>query len=277
MPGSGSSVGSFLLVTDTHIQSESDLNGFGPARRRKYILHYVIKGCGYYEVDSNVYFISAGQSFIIYPGETVTYYPDPSDPWIYAWVNFIGLEAEELLGFIGFSKANRVAPEIDPGIVMLLFRQLCQPDSDPVTDCRNNGYLHVLLSIYMKHFPGKTDGVSEELQQIADYINDHYTSPTLSVNELSEVFWISRSQLYREFGKGFGMSPSRYITQLRMLRAIQMFRSGERSVSRIAAATGFSNQFYFSKVFKKIIGKSPVDFRREIAEEKNALPRKSNQ
>lgn len=80
----------------------------------------------------------------------------------------------------------------------------------------------------MRLFPGKTYGVSEELQQIADYINEHYTSPTLSVNELSEFFWISRSQLYQEFGKGFGMSPSRYINQLRMLRAIQMFRIGER-------------------------------------------------
>ena len=121
------SVNSYLTVTSSHIQKESDMNGFGPAKRRNFILHYVIKGNGYYEVDNNVYYITAGQSFIIYPGETVYYYPDPDNPWVYAWVNFIGVEAGELLSFIGFSKNNRVAPYIKNDIILPYFEKRVSP------------------------------------------------------------------------------------------------------------------------------------------------------
>lgn len=260
------SADAYLLVTNTFIQTESDMNGFGPAKRTKYILHYVIKGSGYYEVDNNVYHITAGQSFIIYPGETVTYYPDPEDPWIYAWVNFYGIEAGELLSFIGFSKHNRVAPAIDSDIIMPLFKQMENPSraASQAVNTKNNGYLHILLSIYMEQFPGKTEGISKKLQQITDYISERFTDPDLTVNEISDKFWTSRSQLYRDFNKGFGMSPNRYIMQFRVLKAVQMFRQGERSICRIAQATGFNDQFYFSRVFKKITGKTPAHFRKAV-------------
>ena len=258
------SVNSYLTVTSSHIQKESDMNGFGPAKRRNFILHYVIKGNGYYEVDNNVYYITAGQSFIIYPGETVYYYPDPDNPWVYAWVNFIGVEAGELLSFIGFSKNNRVAPYIKHDIILPYFEKIVSPydNSSQVLSTRNSGYLKILLSVYMEYFPGQTDGISEKLLKITDYISENFADSELSVNTLSEKFWISRSQLYREFAKFFGMSPNRYINQFRILKAIQMLKLDKSNIYDVAQSTGFSDQFYFSRVFKKITGKSPKEFKK---------------
>lgn len=261
------STDSYLSVTSAHIQTKSDMNGFGPARRRNFILHYVIEGNGYYEVENSVYYITKGQSFIIYPGETVTYYPEPENPWIYAWVNFIGVEAGQLLSFIGFSKNNRVAPYIDKEIILPIFQNLKNPldMSNQALKTKNSGYLQVLLSIYMERFPGKSGGISEKLLSITDYISSNFDDTELSVDELSKKFWISRSQLYREFSKGFGMSPNRYINQFRILKAIQIFKQGERNIAVVSRSVGYIDQFYFSRVFKKITGKSPKDFRNSVS------------
>ena len=260
------STDSYLSVTSAHIQTKSDMNGFGPARRRNFILHYVIEGNGYYEVENSVYYITKGQSFIIYPGETVTYYPEPENPWIYAWVNFVGVEAGQLLSYIGFSKNNRVAPYIDKEIILPIFENLKNPSdrSNQAFNTKNTGYLQVLLSIYMERFPGKTECISEKLLSITDYISSNYADTKLAVDELSKKFWISRSQLYREFIKGFGMPPSRYINQFRILKAIQMFKQGERNIEVISRSVGYSDRFYFWRVFKKITGKSPKDFRNSV-------------
>ena len=79
------------------------LHSYGPASRPNYILHYVTKGKGTYQVGETKFHISQGQAFLIEP-ETLTFYQaDKEEPWSYLWVGFDGTEASRLLKDIGLN------------------------------------------------------------------------------------------------------------------------------------------------------------------------------
>jgi len=75
---------------------------FGPFAWEYYLFHYVISGKGVlYSTDSNgeikEYSLKAGQGFMIWPGQYNKYQADEKEPWEYAWVEFDGLLARELV------------------------------------------------------------------------------------------------------------------------------------------------------------------------------------
>ena len=57
-----------------------------------------------------------------------------------------------------------------------------------------------------------------------------------------------------------GMSPMKYIVYLRMERALELIKKQTFSISQIAYAVGYKNQFYFSKEFKQYFGMSPSKY-----------------
>ena len=83
---------------------------WGPAVRDHYLLHYVSAGRGFYTCGGREYRLNAGDAFVIYPGELVSYHPDDREPWEYHWVGFVGAQAKELLRLCGFSKERPVRP-----------------------------------------------------------------------------------------------------------------------------------------------------------------------
>jgi len=104
-----------------------------------------------------------------------------------------------------------------------------------------------------------------ESGQLADsivtYIREHLNE-NLSAQSICAVFNISNSQLYRVFRKYVKMSVVEYITELRIAEAKRMFKdSPDMQVKDVAALLGFSDQFYFSKVFRAATGLSPSEYR----------------
>lgn len=68
-----------------------------PGKREEYILHFVFSGKGFYSANGITYPLTAGQMFVMYPGESVTYGSDAADPWHYAWIGFNGIRADSIL------------------------------------------------------------------------------------------------------------------------------------------------------------------------------------
>lgn len=244
---------------------------FNPGTRNIYIIHYVYKGKGFLQVNDKTYSISTGESFIIYPGYRVSYYPDLEDPWEYEWVNFTGGEAEALLSATCFSPDNVVLPATNDS-PLKFFRQLsteleyaekhyANPD---LWYCLGNAYLRIILAYYIAHYPNqkkKTSG-SDYADSLAAFINENINSTALSVELLSQKFSLSRSSLFRIFKKHFGCSPIVYINELRMKTAANFLRDTNYTVKVIALSVGFDNSMYFSKVFKTYYGMTPSDYRK---------------
>ena len=110
--GSDSQPGLTLLATGR--QDCSDLHSWGPGIRPVYIIHYILRGQGFIDYHKKTFPVHTGESFLIYPYDTIRYYPDPGNPWEYTWVEFTGKEAASLLDQTAFSPAAPVCPAICP-------------------------------------------------------------------------------------------------------------------------------------------------------------------
>lgn len=97
-------------------------------------------------------------------------------------------------------------------------------------------------------------------EKITGYIQAHYCS-RLSLNDISEHFGYTSSYINRIFKKELGISPLQYITDLKIKKAKELLRVEQpMDIQDIAAAIGYDDARYFSRVFKSETGMTPSAF-----------------
>ena len=101
-------------------------------------------------------------------------------------------------------------------------------------------------------------------EEIVDYILNHLSDETLSVENLCRHFFISESQLRRNIVKVTGLRPNEYILKLRLNRAKAELLDTDKATKQIAATCGFSSPYYFSRCFAKEFGLPPREFRKRF-------------
>jgi AraC-like DNA-binding protein len=84
----------------------------------------------------------------------------------------------------------------------------------------------------------------------------------LSVPSLSRLTHLSPDHFARRFRQSVGQSPAQYVIERRCARAAELLTLTPSKIDEIADTTGFTNRFYFGRVFKRIMGVSPAQFRR---------------
>ena len=89
------------------------------------------------------------------------------------------------------------------------------------------------------------------------FIDYNYFRDDIDVGDIAAHAGISRSHLYRLFVQHTAMTPSEYLTRYRIDRAATLLKCNGLSVGEAAYSTGFSDQLYFSRVFKKWKGLPP--------------------
>ncbi|MCU6712639.1 response regulator [Paenibacillus sp. J5C_2022] len=105
---------------------------------------------------------------------------------------------------------------------------------------------------------------NETFRTILHYVNGHFLEE-LSIQSLSRMFYTSPSYISQLFKKEVGETFTSYIAKLRIGYACELLADTELMVGEIAEKAGYADYFYFTKIFKKIIGKTPSQFRMEMA------------
>lgn len=101
------------------------------------------------------------------------------------------------------------------------------------------------------------------LEPVMTYLAAHLTDPELQLDSLPRLAGVSQGYLRRIFKKLNGVSPAAFVIRQRMTLARQMLLSGEQySIARIAADVGYGDPLYFSRLFKKYFGLSPVQYQK---------------
>ena len=93
---------------------------------------------------------------------------------------------------------------------------------------------------------------------VADYLQLHYNEE-ITNKKIAEIFHFHPNYISSEFLRTFGKPLHRYLLELRITKAIGLLETGRYSIEDVAAAVGFSDANYFSRYFKKITGKTPMN------------------
>jgi AraC-like DNA-binding protein len=101
---------------------------------------------------------------------------------------------------------------------------------------------------------------SLRLKRLFEHIQENYAE-RLTAKQAAEIAGLSAPQLARTFKRVAGMSLMAYLNHVRLAHAARLLKETQHSIAEIALETGFSDQSYFDKRFKRAFGQSPSAFR----------------
>lgn len=109
---------------------------------------------------------------------------------------------------------------------------------------------------------------AEFLSHLLSLVEEKYSDPDFSVEELSQEIAMSRMQMHRKVKALTDQSPGEFLRTFRLERAKQMFSGTGMQVSEVCFKVGFNNVSNFSKVFKEYTGLTPSEFISAITEKR---------
>ncbi|MGE9782232.1 helix-turn-helix transcriptional regulator [Janibacter sp. G368] len=103
---------------------------------------------------------------------------------------------------------------------------------------------------------------NRRLLRARDAMDRDYASE-LDIPSLARVALMSPAHFSRQFAATFGETPHRYLQRRRIERAMTLLRDHDRSVTEVALAVGYDSLGTFSRTFRRVTGRTPIDFRDE--------------
>jgi AraC-like DNA-binding protein len=124
------------------------------------------------------------------------------------------------------------------------------------------GLLQILCGEYLADAPSQADSIANEIvKKTLLYIRKNLTS-TISLDAVADYVGISKFHLCRTFKTVTGLSFSEYLNGVRIKEAQRLLQATKQSISEIAQQVGFKSSTHFGRVFKSIVGISPVTYRK---------------
>ena len=138
--------------------------------------------------------------------------------------------------------------------------------SDYIRDMRINEKLAALMTLLMEQsWHPESVTISRkrmELSAVKDYLDEHYTEKIV-LDDLSERFFINKFYLTKIFKETYGTTINSYLISKRITGAKQLLRFTDKTVDEIGNAVGMEDANYFSRMFRKVEGISPSEYRKQ--------------
>ena len=232
-----------------------------PFLNRNYRVHLAFKGSAVLKTEGRSYPITPGTLFFTWPDQIYTLEGDSL--FTYLYITFNGQDADALLQRFRISPSQSVYPGMEHLLEfwMTSIRRITDLNAAALTE---SVVLYSLSFINNPELGAQQD--TDRFEKILGYIHRSYADPSLSIAKVADMFFYSKKYLSALFVKNTGERFSEYLNQLR-IRQAQLLMSQDLSVSELAARCGFANPSYFSKVFKRITGVSPVNYNQHATPE----------
>ncbi|AFA50093.1 AraC family transcriptional regulator [Acetobacterium woodii] len=231
---------------------------------------FVCEGNSHIVIGENRYSIKKGMLFYIPPGVQQTIEPRTQNPEHYMTIHFSG--SRMVLGPDGIWKYREniqtlqqpSAQEITDYIpVKELFEKLLDTwnDKGPSYEFISGTLLRQLLILVSQNnkMQSKNYAISLKISQIIEYMRQN-TNRKITLEELSGIVGLSTFYLSRTFKEVTGYPVIAYFNKMKIDKAKELLIEGNKKVKDVAYELGYTNEFYFSRIFKRIEGLSPKEF-----------------
>lgn len=232
---------------------------FGPGVREFRVIHYILSGKGILRIRNKEYHLKEDQMFSIPPMETAYYEADEEDPWSYVWVNFVNNETATYL----FDDVVISTPSVRSDFI----------DIKEYSDHNANGKVYVAnkLNEIAEKLAIQKSSNAALVHNATRYIHQQYASTGLSVAEIADKFNVSRYVLRSAFTNETGLSPVQYVIQYRLRMACRYMVENNVPPSAVFYSVGYASYSHFAKIFRKHIGISPSDYKKQFLKQGKQL------
>lgn len=210
----------------------------------------------------DVVFIDCWKAYSHTTGET-----EGEKLWSLRWCHFYGPSMPAIYAKYCERGGQTVIRAADVSRYASLFSDIytLASSSDYIRDMRINGKLNDLLTLLMEaswHRETFFKATKKmEISRVKSFLDEHYNEK-LSLESVAGYFFIDKYYLARLFKEQYGVTLVTYLQQVRITHAKRMLRFTDKSIEEIGLECGIGELSYFSRVFKKLEGVSPGEFRR---------------
>lgn len=261
----------FAKASLLHLQEAGSLTAVRPhtSRREKLVsfLCFVVEnGEGELDYEGKQYDLKAGDVVFIDCRKAYSH-STGQNLWSLRWCHFYGPSMPAI--YAKYCQRGGL-PVIHPGQIEAYTQLMGElftiaSSLDYIRDMRINEKLNALLTLLMEsswHRGGSSNGPKKmEVSRVKSYLDEHYKEK-LSLESVAERFFIDKHYLARLFKEQYGVTLVSYLQQVRVTHAKRLLRFTKMSVEEIGLECGIGELNYFSRVFKKLEGVSPSEFRR---------------
>ncbi len=260
----------FLVMSAGHYRfvSMDRFHTHRPQGRPDYQLLYIAGGSARFCLDGTWHRVTEGGAVLYAPQEEQEYFYHLTDnPDIY-WVHFTGANAAEWLERCGFRRGAVHAVGVDSryselfeGIIREL--QLKRPMMEELTAILAQ---ELLVRMARRDRESHTDRPRSTMIEKAVREMERRFAEPLTVAALAEQFHVEVCWFSRLFRRQMGTSPQRYLMDIRMTKARELLSTTDCTIGEAARLSGYDNPLYFSRLFSKLYGCPPRDYRQRQQE-----------
>ncbi len=238
-----------------------------PSGCAEYILFYCIEGHGKIETEKGKIELSPNSFYIIEKNKWHTYYASRALPWSIYWVHFDGKSARYLHHrFLELNSGNAVA---------IPYQQNKIAEFDYILNLYNLGYtdqvfeyssmlLHKLIGSFIFYSLKSTEAIEDITNEIIQYMNDNIYG-SLSISDIEQEFGKSASVLFNMFKNKTGYSMMQFFSLIKIQKACELINLTSMSIKEISFKLDFQDPLYFSRVFKKLMGIPPSEYKKTVS------------
>lgn len=251
------------IIIKYALHAEHDSNWYEVKSKNEYALWLIKSGSLQIKYKEQSYILNQGELFLFYPD--TLYHASSNEGCTFTFIHFdaiIGRNYHALHFYPFYGKYS--SKVISPYFNVLLESAKSFQQHHTFSDMEIQGATMLFLSNLMReryseeksnHLVSSKSTLAR-LQPVLVYIN-HHISEAIYVKELAETINLSEKYFISFFTKAMGVTPTHYVIQVKMKKALEYLNEQSYSVKEVASMTGYSDIYVFSKAFKKIYGVSP--------------------
>lgn len=248
-----------LQAIHPHISTRTNLTSF--------LCFVVLSGTGSLTYEGTTYKLVQGDCVFIDCRKAYSH-STSDDLWSLQWCHFY---APSLPAVYEKYKGRGGRPvfhpeDVAPFTSLLTDLYNLASSSDYIRDMRINEKLGTLLTLLMEQsWHPESVTVSRkrlELAAVKEYLDEHFAEKIV-LEELAEKFFINKFYLSKIFKETYGTTVNNYLISKRITRAKQLLRFTDMTVDEVGAAVGMGDANYFSRMFRKVEGISPREYRKQ--------------
>ncbi len=227
----------------------------------------VLSGSGRLAYEGREYPLQTGDVVFLNCRTPYSHSTAREDLWSLQWCHFYGASVQSIYTkYCERGGGPVIHPEnLQPYVQLLTELYELAGSDDYIRDMRINEKLGSLLTCLMSESWHPEKSLKEhakklDVKQVKAYLDEHYADK-LTLETVANHFFINKHYLARLFKEQYGVTLVSYLQMVRITHAKQMLRFTDKKIEEIGFACGVGEPAYFSRIFKKVEGISPSEYR----------------